>query len=307
MRIAYRKNAWRFAIYDIRYAVLDMILLAPAKINLSLKITGRDLSDGYHYIDSVFDPVSLYDIIDVKRVKGKGIRIKDMLGKLKGLASQKNIIYKAARLMFSEYKLSGGLSIKLYKHIPHGAGLGGGSSDAAAVMLAIDKMFKLKAGKVCLKKVAIRIGSDVPFFIMGNRARVRGKGEVVVKLKNTRKYWYLLVSPRLKINTKEAYELFDKKTIKNLTQGKSSDKLSNVETFSTRNMSNDFEMVIFEKYKSLKRIKQGLLKTDCEHTAMSGSGSTVFALYKSKIAALSAFKKLNKKRTGFFVCMVHSI
>src|SRR6266478_3432988 len=158
-----------------------MQVLAPAKINLSLKILGRR-SDAFHEIETVITPISFYDEIKVEKRSGKtGIVFRcDVPSVPQG---DDNLVVRAAKAFVTKAKIDAAISIELQKKIPHGAGLGGGSSDAASTLLALDKLFETNLPREALAKIAEPIGSDVPFFIFESAAMCRGRGELVTPLR----------------------------------------------------------------------------------------------------------------------------
>jgi 4-diphosphocytidyl-2-C-methyl-D-erythritol kinase len=289
-----------------------MIFLAPAKINLSLRITGKDKKDGYHFISSVFDPVSLYDILDIKPLADPVIRVTDPLGKLK-IRPEKNLAHKAAVLLQRTSKTRLGADIRLYKRIPDGAGLGGGSSDAAAVLKALNRLWKLDYGEGRLKKLAFKLGSDVPFFIGAKRGLITGKGEKIRPFPKGRVFWYVIIVKKgVKVPTRDAYEWYDsdfKLTLgikKYILGSKLVRGMQNPS--SALHLHNDFEGPVFKRRKALKKVRETLLK--CRNAAgacMSGSGSSVFALFTKKKDAQACYKKSMKAFKGSFICIAHSI
>ena len=279
-----------------------MIFLAPAKINLFLKITGKDEKDGYHFIYSLFDPVSLYDRLDFKIINKKGIFIDDKLKKLK-IKKEKNLIYKAAKLIYELKNIQKGIKITFYKNIPDGSGLGGGSSDAAITLIALNKIFKLNLTKKKLLELAKKLGSDVPFFIYGKRAYVSGKGDCIRPVSNKKKYWYIIVVPELKISTKDAYNWYDKQAKKMLTYNK-----NNIIINKSKLNYNDFENVLLKKYNVLKIIKKELQKySNNGKVSLSGSGSSIFALFETKKEAISCFKTVKRKLKNCSIYFASSI
>jgi len=281
-----------------------MIFLSSAKINLTLNITGKDKKDGYHFLRSVFDPVSLYDILDVTLKDAPGITVNDKLRKL-NITRRKNIIYKAASVFLKKFRIKKGVTIDLFKHIPDGGGLGGGSSNAAVTLLAMRKMLKVKVSDKVLAAMAAKLGSDVPFFIYSRPALVEGKGEKISFMKKGRTRWYVLVCPKTRIATKDAYAWYDNEpAVSNLISQK---KFSIINNINKIDPYNDFEEVVFRRKGGLKRIKAGLLRTGCVGSALSGSGATVFALYKTKSTAFLGYKTMRRKFRSAFVCMAHSI
>jgi len=288
-----------------------------AKVNLSLLITGRDEKDGYHFIDSLFDPVSLYDVLDIKRAKPGVISVIDVKSAL-NIPPEKNIVYKAAVKFFEAAKLTGkaGAIIKLTKNIPNGAGLGGGSSNAAAVLLALNRMFKAGLSQKKLHSIAFQLGSDVPFFIYGKTARVRGKGEKISFIKRKKRFWYVLLCLPVHVSTQEAYKILDDYTGQNhLTQIKYADILITEmikgwqikKRGAKRILHNDFEKPVFSSYPELKKAKDALIKYNCIDAQLSGSGATVFGLFKSQKEALECAKGVRREFPAGFVKAVHSV
>lgn len=283
-----------------------MIFLSPAKLNLVLKIKGTDASDNYHFIESVFDPVSLYDILDVEITKDRKIKVIDYFKKLK-IKQEKNIVYKAVKMILKEFRVKAGVKITLYKHLPHGAGMGGGSSNAATAIMALNKLLGLKMTNAQMAKIGFKCGADVPFFIYGKPAFVTGKGEKIKKYARKGIFWYVVVVHKsVKVATKDAYGWFDAEL--NLTNTKSYTNIiygykKSIFTF----LYNDFESVIYRHYPVLKEVRDSLLKQDCIDASLSGSGSAVFGLFDSRKAALTAYKKMRTEWKGSFVGLAHSI
>lgn len=289
-----------------------MIFLAPAKINLTLQITGRDPKDGYHFIESVFDPVSLYDILDIEPSQGGGISVKDVLSRLK-IKQENNLVYRAAKLLQKASGTRQGACITLYKHIPYGAGLGGGSSDAAAVLKGLNRLWGLKFSKNKLKKLAFILGSDVPFFIDPRPANVHGKGNIIKPFKRPAVLWYVIVVKKgVKVSTPDAYNWYD---IDNkLTLSQNPDILvprlmrEPKIPLSAISLYNDFEAPVYKRLKILRKVRDTLLK--CGNAAgacMSGSGAAVFALFMKKKNAQACFRKMKKVFKGSFICLAHSL
>lgn len=289
-----------------------MIFLAPAKVNLTLQITGRDPRDGYHYIRSVFDPISLYDVLDIEPDTTGRVTVKDALGRLK-VSPEKNLAYRAAMLLKQASGTHFGAHLTLYKHIPDGAGLGGGSSDAAAVLKGLNKLWGLKYPIKKLEKLAFKLGSDVPFFLKAGPALVCGKGEKIRPIKREKKLWYVIVVKKgVKVPTPSAYKWYDSDY--GLTLSQNADILiarlmrEPKIPSSAVSLYNDFERPVFRRKRVLGEVKKGLLR--CGNAAgacMSGSGAAVFALFAEKEDACACCKRTTKFFKGSFVCLAHSI
>jgi 4-diphosphocytidyl-2-C-methyl-D-erythritol kinase len=248
-----------------------MQVIAPAKINLSLRVLGRR-SDGFHEIETFIAPISLCDEIKIERRPGKqeiAFRCDDP-SVPKG---EDNIVVRAANAFFEETKITSGVSIALKKTIPHGAGLGGGSSDAASTLVALNELFETNLPREALAKMAEMIGSDVPFFIFQSAAVCKGRGELVSPTRLREQLSVLLLKPEFGVPTQWAYSRWgDSHEIPGVSYGAQQFQQSFV---------NDLERPVFEKFVFLAHLKMWLLKQPEVGTAlMSGSGSTVFAVIR---------------------------
>ncbi|MFN2541186.1 MAG: 4-(cytidine 5'-diphospho)-2-C-methyl-D-erythritol kinase [Chthoniobacterales bacterium] len=249
-----------------------MEVSAPAKINLSLKILGRR-DDGFHKIETLIAPISLCDKIDIDRQN----RWIDFSCDDPTLSTgEDNLAVRAAKLFLEQTKIKGGVSIKLEKKIPHGAGLGGGSSDAAAVLLGLDQLFETKLPRTRLAELAATLGSDVAFFLFRSSALCTGRGEIVKPLKLRERLSILLLKPEFGVASQWAYQRWqDSRELPGIDYG--------AQEFAGQTFANDLERPVFEKFVFLAQLKMWLLKQPEVGVAlMSGSGSTVFAVLREK-------------------------
>jgi len=249
-----------------------MQVIAPAKINLSLRVLGRR-SDGFHKIETLIAPISLCDEIKIEQRSGKqeiAFRCDDP-SVPKG---EDNIVVRAANTFFEETKIASGISIALKKAIPHGAGLGGGSSDAASTLLALNELFETDLPREALAKMAEMIGSDVPFFIFQSAAVCKGRGEFVSPTRLREQLSILLLKPEFGVPTQWAYSRWrDSREIPGVSYG--------AQQFPQQSFVNDLERPVFEKFVFLAQLKMWLLKQpEVGAALMSGSGSTVFAVIR---------------------------
>jgi len=250
-----------------------MQVIAPAKINLSLRVLGRR-SDGFHEIETFIVPISLCDEIKIEQRPGK----KEILFRCDDPSVPKgedNIVVRAANVFFEETKISSGVSIVLKKRIPHGAGLGGGSSDAASTLLALNELFETDLPREALAKMAEMIGSDVPFFIFQSAATCKGRGELISPTRLREQLSLLLLKPEFGVPTPWAY-----------SRWRHSLEIPGVsyraQQLTRQSFVNDLERPVFEKFVFLAQLKMWLLKQPEVGVAlMSGSGSTVFAVLRS--------------------------
>ena len=251
----------------------DMQVFAPAKINLSLKILGRR-DDGFHEIETLIAPISLCDEIKIDKDDAKeGIEFRcDDPSVPQG---EDNLAVRAVRAFFAATKAKPAISIELKKKIPHGAGLGGGSSDAASVLLALNKLFETNLPREALAKMGETIGSDVPFFIFQSAATCRGRGELITPLKFHEQLSVLLLKPAFAVPTEWAYSRWqDSREIPGVTYA--------AQQFAGQTFINDLERPVFEKFVFLAQLKMWLRRQpEVGAALMSGSGSTMFAVMRS--------------------------
>ncbi|MCD4681512.1 MAG: 4-(cytidine 5'-diphospho)-2-C-methyl-D-erythritol kinase [Bacteroidales bacterium] len=271
-----------------------MQILAPAKINLSLKILNKR-KDGYHNIVSLFHKIKLYDEI-IMEVKSTPIFSCKVSGNF-NFPEKENLIFKAAEL-YSRY-IQRGLcfSISCKKKIPQGSGLGGGSSDAAATLKAINLVMNNLCSDSELMTLAGKLGSDVPFFIdKSNMALITGRGEKIVKMpRNLENYWLVLVFPGFKVSSYEAYKKFD------LLQASSEHTCLNEKTICDQlslspefwDYTNDFEKIITKEYPLYNIIKEQMINLNALFYSLTGSGSAYFGVFSNQKAAETASESLN--------------
>ena len=250
-----------------------MRLQAPAKINLSLKVLKRR-SDGFHEIETLMAPISLTDFVTIERNdQTPGVELR--CGDPSIPSGEENLAVRAAALFFAATKKTQGLRIELEKRIPHGAGLGGGSSDAATVLLGLNELEGKPLDQTALMSLAGQLGSDVPFFVAKSPSICRGRGEEVTPTRLAGKLPLMLFKPSFGVPTPWAYSRWSE-----------SRELPGIhyapQKFSGVNFVNDLERPVFEKYVFLARLKMWLLEQpEVAVALLSGSGSTLFAVLKN--------------------------
>ncbi|MCM1565075.1 MAG: 4-(cytidine 5'-diphospho)-2-C-methyl-D-erythritol kinase [Dehalobacter sp. 4CP] len=258
----------------------SVVVLAPAKINLALAV--NDIrADGYHSLETVFQSVSLFDRVEIT-LQGGGISC--LCGELSG---EKNLAYQAAGLFLDEYKTrtSGaipGVEIKIEKHIPLQAGLAGGSSDAAAVLIGLNRLLSNPFSYEHLVGLAKQCGSDTAFCLLGGTAWGEGTGSELQELPPAPEMDIILVKPEQGVSTADAYRLFDKRAeFSKLNQQRWVSVLSaaRIDTIG-RMLSNDLENIVFDLVPKISVLKRLLLEGGCLGALMSGSGSTMFGIVK---------------------------
>jgi 4-diphosphocytidyl-2-C-methyl-D-erythritol kinase len=260
----------------------------PAKVNIRLKVTGLR-SDGYHELVSIMVPVELFDILSLKVSPGENIKIT-----YKGFevpTDNKNLIHVAARSFQTMTGITGGVSIDLTKNIPVAAGLGGGSSDAAATLMALNSMYSNPLSKSDLQGLAVKIGADVPFFLDPRPSLATGIGEVLRPLKYWPEYWYVIITPPIRVSTPWVYGNLKLE----LTRGEY-DYIVNAlknDTFTiSRILENDLEKVTSARFPVIDTLKKLLEDAGAEGAIMSGSGPSVFGLFSTISKARSAKEML---------------
>jgi len=260
-----------------------VVISAPAKINLFLRVLGKR-PDGYHDIHSWFQALDLADHLEIERVSGAAIEIiTDAPGVPTG---PENLIYQAAEAIRTRYAPRVGFRVRLDKRIPVGAGLGGGSSDAAAFIKGANKLLNLGLMGRQMEEIGLQLGSDVPFFFSRGQAEVTGRGEMVRPISLPLDYRVALVTPPFQIRAAEAYlrfrlDLTSPFTGINLVNCGQARELF----FVISGEVNDLERALRESHPVLVRIRKELEKSGADIVRLSGSGPTVFALYGDRIKA----------------------
>jgi 4-diphosphocytidyl-2-C-methyl-D-erythritol kinase len=253
-----------------------MQLQAPAKINLTLRVKGRR-DDGFHEIESLICPLSLFDTLEIERLDGGGLEFTCDDATLP--TDENNLVVRAVRLFCQITGREPHLRLALTKRIPHGAGLGGGSSDAAATLAGLDQVYQTDLGLEKLSVLAAELGSDVPLFLHRSAVMVRGRGERVEPVAFPHALPLLLIKPPFGVPTPWAYR-----------QWKDSVEIADVpyapQEFSWGTLCNDLERPVFEKYLFLALLKRWLLaQPEVAGALMSGSGATVFAVLQDETSS----------------------
>lgn len=255
-----------------------MEINAYAKINIGLDVIRRR-PDGYHEVRMIMQQIGLHDVLYIDREDVPGIRIRT--GKEELSSGEDNLIYKAAKLLMDEYNLSGGVRVDLQKNIPIAAGLAGGSTDAAATLIAINRLYDLGLSQEELMKLGVRIGADVPFCIMGGCAMAEGIGEILTPIESHVNFKVLLAKPSESVSTKYVYEHLNfshmvHPDIDAIADGLAGGDVGKV----VRNMGNVLETVTASEVSAIGNIER--IMTGCPgnlKAMMSGSGPTVYGLF----------------------------
>ncbi len=300
-----------------------LILHSYAKLNLYLEVVNKR-RDGYHNIKTIFERIDLSDKLILKSIPDKEIKI--ICDNPEVPCDNSNLCYRSAKLLQDSFKVNRGAQIKIIKRIPLGAGLGGGSSNAAFVLLGLNKLWKLGLSKATLARLAKKIGSDVAFFIYNSPfAKGTGRGDRIELLEglNGVRLWHILIVPGIKVSTAVIYRKWDMQKIFKLTPTpivKSTKKLVwgltrpkyNVKILTSalekkdlgligKVLFNSLEQVSVKLYPQIKRVKEWLTKKKVQSILMSGSGPAVFGVVSSRKEAVSLYRQLKQENRAWRV------
>jgi 4-diphosphocytidyl-2-C-methyl-D-erythritol kinase len=264
-------------------------ILAPAKINLTLEVLGRR-PDGYHEIRSILQTISLYDELTFEvsgeiSLSSQGIPIED-----------ENLMLKAARLLKEAASVDGGARMTLKKAIPVSGGLGGGSSDAAATLTALNQLWQLGLSKQKLLELAATLGSDVPFFMYGGTALAEGRGERVKRLAAVNTLWVLLLISPIPTVANKTQMLYRSLTQEDFTDGTYTSRmqqyLEEKKSISEELLFNVFESVAFSFFPDLDKYKQEVLKAGVKRVNLAGSGPVLYSIFFEESEAVKLYNGL---------------
>lgn len=261
--------------------------ISPAKLNFGLYITEKR-SDGFHNIETVFYPLELSDTLLFE--KSDEFSLQTTSEELNSDITS-NLIYKAVRYLEEATEKKLPVNIVLEKNIPMGAGLGGGSSNAATTLLAITDMFELQISPKTLESIALTLGSDVPFFLQNRPAFATGRGEKLIPIDFTINKPILLVNPGIHVHTGWAYSQCKPEKAKYNLRSLDKNIPESFQYFRNR-IHNDFEKIVFTKHPEIFALKEVMYNANAEFVLMSGSGSTLFAIFETLRDTQKAQKKL---------------
>ncbi|MDR0247889.1 MAG: 4-(cytidine 5'-diphospho)-2-C-methyl-D-erythritol kinase [Burkholderiales bacterium] len=250
---------------------------APAKLNLFLHVTGRR-ADGYHCLESVFVLIDLADIVTLM-LRDDSIIAREQ--DISGVSEEDDLTLRAARLLQEATGTTLGVTLKVDKRIPQGSGLGGGSSDAATVLLALNRLWKTGLSRRELSALALRLGADVPFFIGGTAAFVSGVGEILRPV-SLPPMWIALAMPAVAVSTKEVF------SVSHLTRNTASETIA---AFTKDHGRNDLEPIVAERYREVSAALT-VLRQATPMARMSGSGASVFGVFDDAGEAEAALRRL---------------
>ena len=266
---------------------------AYAKINLGLDVV-RKLENGYHEVRMVMQTVGIYDELELERIPRGIILTTDVQGLP---TDENNLVYRAAQLMLQEYGITSGLHIHLKKNIPIAAGMAGGSSDAAATLKGINRMFELDCTLEDLMKLGVKLGADVPYCVLGGTALAEGIGEKLTSLNPAPDCYVLVAKPDIDVSTKYVYEHLDAEGIAShpdidgMVEAVWEESLQGI----LDRMGNVLESVTVTKYPVIAKIEDRMRELGALNSLMSGSGPTVFGIFIDERKAREAYEKLSQE------------
>ncbi|AOY75185.1 4-(cytidine 5'-diphospho)-2-C-methyl-D-erythritol kinase [Clostridium formicaceticum] len=267
-------------------------LKSRAKINLSLDVLGKR-PDGYHEVQMIMQQIDLYDIVTL--MDKRDTETIEIITDCEYIPrSNGNIAYKAAELLRDHFHISRGLEIHIDKRIPVAAGLAGGSANAAAVLMGLNKLWELNLSTEELMKFGVKIGADVPFCIQGGAAVAEGIGEKLTTIKGLKNVWMVIAKPSISVSTAEVYSRLDLSKITNkpklstLLQALKDEDLYTL----CKNMVNVLETITEKRHPMIKELKKKMVEYHALGSMMSGSGPTVFGIFKKYEKAKAAYENL---------------
>lgn len=273
--------------------------ITPAKINLFLKVTGKT-RENYHELESLFAFLDLADELLVEKSDKFHLEIAGDFSKYVDLKN--NLFTKILDFFVTEFNISRNLKIKITKNIPVGAGLGGGSSNAAYFMKALNEIFSLQLSKEKLQEISLNFGSDIAFFFENKSSIVRGRGEIIENFSEFESIPILLVNPKIQLSTKEVFSKFSQELSGEFSEKTSNQKLQKKSIFELiENFPNDLTKAAIAKSQIIEEIINQLKKEGAKTAKMSGSGATCFAIFNNEDDLTKAQKNLISKFPNFFI------
>lgn len=282
----------------------EIYIKARAKVNLNLEILGKR-EDNYHNLESVFQKVNLYDEIYIKKIQTDDFKLNI---NVKELDTKENIIYKAYVKLKEKYKTITGIEVTVNKKIPMQAGMAGGSTDCAAFIIAMNKLFDLKLTKKEIESLGKSLGADVVPCFYNKPVKAEGIGDIITNIDTDFKYYMVIIKPKIACNTKEMFQKLD--TEEDIQQLHTSENiikaLENKDIYLlANNLYNVFEEVIQEK-EIIQDIKKELIKNGALQALMTGSGSCVYGIFKDKQSAKNAYIAL-KDKFQTYICVSYNV
>ncbi|MBR3288410.1 MAG: 4-(cytidine 5'-diphospho)-2-C-methyl-D-erythritol kinase [Lachnospiraceae bacterium] len=298
---------------------MKSIIKAPAKINLCLKVNDKR-DDGYHDLSMIMQSISLFDTLTIEVSKNRrdnqDSELIDLKCNLPFLPTdERNLVYKIVKYIFEKYSITDNISIYLRKVIPTSAGLGGGSSDAASMLLFLNRYYRLNLSTAELVDIAAKFGSDIPFFINKKECVCEGRGEIISEIKSFNNYYIVIATPNIRVSTKEIFTKFDDFEISKSQVELEKEKFANcIDAIKNKNLKklssnvfNNLEIVTESIHPDMAVFKEKMLKMGAMSSLMSGSGPTVFGIFNSYFKALKCKIAMKKEHNEAFVYLARPI
>lgn len=270
-----------------------------AKINLTLDVLGKR-PDGFHEVEMIMQSIELHDLIEIREIS-HGLKLTTDHPLLR--EGSVNIAHKAAGIFMEACGIDKGVQIHLQKKIPVAAGLAGGSTDAASVLVGLNKLWEVGLTDQELMALGAKLGSDVPFCILGGSALATGRGEKITRLPDSPEMWLVLVKPPIEVSTAEVYGHFDSRQVAQRPDtAKMMRALRQRETGEIRkSLVNVLESVTLKRFPIVSEIKEIMANQGIDYPLMSGSGPTVFGFTETRLAAEETMNRLQERLPGMFV------
>ena len=277
---------------------MSLIVRAPAKVNLDLRVLGRR-SDGYHELRTILQSIALHDTVRLT-VRAGPLRVRSRSHDVP--ANRDNIVWLAVQALWSEMGEAGsahGIVVDITKRIPVGGGLGGGSSNAASALRGLCAIWGYEPGRECLHRLAASLGADVPYFLRGGLALGTGRGDALRQLRDLHQRWVVVAVPRFAVSSRAAYRWF------RASRRRSSPTLSRSWRMNMSRLTNDLAGPVMDRHPSLSVMVERLRQLGAVHTAMTGSGSSVFALFATRRRAVDARRSVRSQ--GWRTILTHTL
>lgn len=301
---------------------MKKIIKAPAKINLYLRVNSK-MEDGYHDLTMIMQPISLFDTISIEIFSNLKCQNCNNFENQVNLTSNlpyiptddKNLVVKVIKHFFDKYSIKDRISVHLNKFIPTCGGLGGGSSDAASMILFLNDYYKTNLSLDDMNKIACLYGADIPFFLYKKECICEGKGEIITALTTFKNYYVLIATPNVRVSTKDIFNAVDNSEFKYIYDNQNNEMFDNcVKAIKNRdlkslsnNIYNDLEKVTCELYSDVSVIKNSILDCGAINALMSGSGPTVFGIFSSFFKALNAKKEIKSRFNDAFIYLARPL
>lgn len=294
------------------------VIKAPAKINLCLRVNGKR-DDGYHDLTMIMQTISLFDTLEIEISKTNNKKYDNQINLKCNYAyipvDERNLVYKVVDYIYNKYNINDFISINLKKMIPTSGGLGGGSSDAASMLIFLNRYYKLNLKNDELSRIASIFGSDIPFFIYKKECICEGRGEIIKEINPFNNYYILIATPNVRVSTKEIFSKVDsfdlpdsRKQLESISFENCINAIKNKNLkLLINNLFNNLEIVTESMFEEVALFKKRIVELGALTSQMSGSGPTVFGIFNSYIKAVNCKNIMKKEHNDSFVFLAKPI